>query len=178
MFELIFCALITIFPDYLYRRFRQGKRLGHEITLFTVWYELRWGITSCAVLAIALISVIFYYHPSTSNVTSLFRTVSILSDTPGRVEEVYVANNQFVRAGDPLFRLDTSRQRAAAETAKRRIAEFDAAMQLAYAEVNSARGNIQAAEADLRQARDELSRRDEINRRNPQLISENEMAIH
>ena len=118
MLELIFSALITILPDYLYRRHKQGKRLGYEITLYSVWYELRWGIT-CALLAITLLSVIFYYHPTTSNVTSLFRTVTILSDTGGRVEEVYVSNNQEVRAGDPIFRLDTTRQQAAAETAGR-----------------------------------------------------------
>jgi len=33
-------------PEYLYRRYRQGKRLGKEITFFSIWYELRWGITS------------------------------------------------------------------------------------------------------------------------------------
>ena len=175
MIELIFSALITILPDYLYRRHRQGKRLGHEINLFSVWYELRWGITSCAVLAITLISVIFYFHPSTSNVTSLFRTVTILSDTGGRVEEVYVANNQFVRAGEPIFRLDTKRQRAAAETARRRIAEFDAALQMAYSEVNVAGGNIQAAESALRQAQDERRRRERMQQRNPQVVSEEEI---
>jgi len=175
MIELIFSALITILPDYLYRRHKQGKRLGHEITLFSVWYELRWGITSCAVLAITLISVIFYFHPGTSNVTSLFRTVTILSDTGGRVEEVYVANNQFVRAGEPIFRLDTTRQRAAAETARRRIAEFDAALQMAYSELNVAGGNILAAESVLRQAQDELRRREQMLQRNPQVVSEEEV---
>ena len=115
---------------HLYRRHKQGKRLGHEITFYNVWYELRWGITSCAVLAISLISVIFYFHPTTSNVTSLFRTVTILSDMPGRVAEVYVQNNQDVRAGDPIFRLDTRRQEAAAETARRQINEIDVALVL------------------------------------------------
>jgi len=41
MLELFFSALVTVLPDYLYRRYKQGKRLGHEITLFSVWYELR-----------------------------------------------------------------------------------------------------------------------------------------
>jgi hypothetical protein len=31
MLELLLCSLLTIFPDYLYRRYRQGKRLGKEI---------------------------------------------------------------------------------------------------------------------------------------------------
>ena len=50
MLELISCSILTILPDYLFRRFVQGKRFGHEITLFSVWYELRWGITLCLML--------------------------------------------------------------------------------------------------------------------------------
>ena len=46
MLEIILCSLVTILPDYLYRRYRQGKRFGHEITLFSVWFELRFGIIS------------------------------------------------------------------------------------------------------------------------------------
>ena len=44
MFELIICSLVTILPDYLYRRYAQNKRFGKEITFYSVWYELRWGI--------------------------------------------------------------------------------------------------------------------------------------
>jgi multidrug resistance efflux pump len=175
MLELFFSALVTIVPDYLYRRHKQGKRLGHEINLFTVWYELRWGITACAVLAISLLTIIFYFHPTTSNVTSLFRTVSILSDRPGRVEEVYVTDNEFVRAGDAIFRLDTQRQRAAAETARRRIAEVDAAVTVARSELLAAEGNITAAESQLRQAEDELNRRQSLSERNQNVVSEQEI---
>jgi multidrug resistance efflux pump len=167
MIELVFSFLITVMPDYLYRRHRQGKRLGHEITLYNVWYELRWGITSCAVLAISLITLIFYYHPTTSNVTSLFRTVAILSDTPGRVAEVYVQNNQDVRAGDPIFRLDTRRQEAAAETARRRITEVEAALVLVESKLAAAEGTAQSATALLQQAEDELTRILNIRRANP-----------
>lgn len=158
MIELFFSFLITVVPDYLYRRNKQGKRLGHEITLYNVWYELRWGITSCAVLAISLITVIFYFHPTTNNVTSLFRTVAILSDTPGRVAEVYVQNNQDVRAGDPIFRLDTRRQEAAVETALRQIDEIDAALALVESELAAAEGTVQSRTALLQQAEDDLAR--------------------
>mgnify|MGYP001822942496 FL=1 len=171
MIELVFSFLITVLPDYLYRRHKQGKRLGHEITFYNVWYELRWGITSCAVLAISLISVIFYFHPTTSNVTSLFRTVTILSDMPGRVAEVYVQNNQDVRAGDPIFRLDTRRQEAAAETARRQINEIDVALVLAESELAAAEGTVLSATALLQQAEDDLNRTLEIRRANPGGIS-------
>ena len=43
MLELMFCSLLTILPDYLYRRYVQGKRFGKEITFFSVWYELQMG---------------------------------------------------------------------------------------------------------------------------------------
>lgn len=175
MLELLFSALVTILPDYLYRRYKQGKRLGHEINLFSVWYELRWGITGCAVLAISLLTVIFYFHPTTNNVTSLFRTVSILSDRPGRVEEVYVSDNQFVRAGEPIFRLDTQRQRAAAETARRRILEVDAAIAVARSEIAAADGAIVAAQSQLKQAEDDLRRREDLADRNQTIVSEQEL---
>ena len=176
MLELLFSALITIFPDFLYRRYKQGKRLGQEITIFSVWYELRWGITSCAILATVLITVIFYFHPTSNNITSLFRTVTILSDTGGRVEEVYVSNNQFVQQGDPIFRLDTSRQQAAVETAYRRMAEIEAAVVMAKTELEVTQGNIHVAEAALRGAQDELIRRQQAAQINRSVVSEQELA--
>ena len=67
MIELLLCSLVTILPDYLYRRYVQGKRLGHEITLYSVWFELRYGITACIGLTIMLVTLILYFHPATSN---------------------------------------------------------------------------------------------------------------
>src|SRR5258706_2111707 len=117
MLELLLCSLLTIFPDYLYRRYRQGKRLGQEITFFSVWFELRWGIVSCLMLTVALITVIFYYHPTTRNVTAFFRTVPIISEKNGRVAEIYARLSDHVEKGAPIFRLDSSQQDAAAESA-------------------------------------------------------------
>ena len=88
MLELILCSLITVLPDYLYRRYRQGKIWGEQITFFTMWYELRWGITACLILTVSLITVVFYYHPSTTNAGLYFRTIPLLPEGGGRVEEV------------------------------------------------------------------------------------------
>ena len=176
MIELLFSALITILPDYLYRRHKQGKRLGYEINFYNFWYELRWGITCCVILATTLLTVIFYYHPTATNVTSLFRTVTILSDMPGRVEYVYVENNQYVNQGDPIFRLDTTRQRAAATTARSRIAEMDAAIAVATSELGVAEGNIESARSALAQAEDELRRSLDIRQRNPAMVSERDIT--
>src|ERR1700739_4021159 len=85
MFELMLCSLFTFVPDYLYRRYAQGKRIGQEITLFSMRYELRWGITGCGILTGLLITVIFYFHPSTSSAALFFRTVPMVPETSGRV---------------------------------------------------------------------------------------------
>ncbi len=159
MLEFLACSLVTILPDYLLRRFLQGKRLGHEINLFSVWYELRWGITACLILTIALITVIFFYHPSTTNVSSLFRTVSVLPESGGRVDKVFVKNNQQVKAGDLLFTLDSSVERATAELGRRRIVEIEAELVLAQSDLAAAEGSIAQATGARDQAVNELERR-------------------
>lgn len=162
MFELLICSLVTILPDYLYRRYRQGKRWGHEITFFTMWYELRHGITLCAMLTISLITLVFFYHPATSNVRSFFRTVTILPETGGRVSEVHVTNNQQVAAGELLFRLDDASQRAAVETAERRVQEVEASLVVAEANLAAALGSVTRAEAALNQSQEDLAREQEL----------------
>jgi multidrug resistance efflux pump len=169
--ELLLCSALTIFPDYLYRRYVQGKRLGQEITLFSVWYELRWGITLCLILTVSLITTIFYFHPSTTSAVSVFRTVTILPETNGRVAETYVNINQRVAQGQPLFRLDSTEQEAAIETAKRRIAEVDATMEVATAQLAEAEGKIVQARGALQQALDEFGVRAELRQRNADAIS-------
>jgi multidrug resistance efflux pump len=167
MLELMLCSIFTIVPDYLYRRYRQGKRFGKEITLFSVWFELRWGITTCLVLAICLITTIFYNHPSTSNVTLFFRTVPIVPETIGRVAEIYVGVSAPVKEGQAIFRLDASKQEAAVETARRKITEVDAEMTVARADVEKADGQMQQAKSAYQQTTDELETKQELYRRNP-----------
>ncbi|MEL6197763.1 MAG: HlyD family secretion protein, partial [Pseudomonadota bacterium] len=71
MLEFLICSSVTILPDFLVRRYLQGKRIGQEINLFSVWYELRWGISTCVLLTVSLITMIFYFHPSTTNVNAI-----------------------------------------------------------------------------------------------------------
>src|SRR5687768_3927496 len=113
MIEVLLCSVVTILPDFLFRRFVQGKRIGREITLYSVWFELRYGITTCLILTITLLTLILYYHPATSSAISFYRTVPILPEGSGRVEDVYVGLREKVKAGQRLFKLDSSRQEAA-----------------------------------------------------------------
>ena len=100
MLEFLVCSMLTILPDYLYRRYAQGKRIGKEITLYSMWFELRWGITCCIILTVCLITTIFYNHPSTTSATLFFRTVPILPETNGRVAAAMSACRTFHARSD------------------------------------------------------------------------------
>lgn len=175
MLEILLCSLVTIVPDYLFRRYYQGKRFGKEITLYSVWFELRWGITGCLVLAVGLITVIFYNHPSTTNVTLFYRTVPIVPEINGRVAEVYVGFSGPIARGAPIFRLDSSTQEAAVETARRRIAEVEADLVVAKADLLKAEGQIQEAKSSHQQALDELATKQELQKRNPGIVAQREI---
>ena len=159
MLELILCSSLTILPDYLLRRFFQGKRIGREITFFSVWYELRWGISACVMLTVLLITIIFYYHPSTSSATSFFRTIPILPEASGRVSEIDVklsgASGE-IEKGQPIFKLDSTVEEAEVEVGKRRIAEVEASMVMARADIAVAEGQLEQARGALKQFVDEL----------------------
>jgi multidrug resistance efflux pump len=175
MFELMICSLVTILPDYLYRRYRQGKRFGKEITFFSVWYELRWGLTGCLMLTISLITMIFYFHPSTTSAALYFRTVPILPEGSGRVAEVNVGFSEAVKKGDVLFRLDSSKQQAALETSKRKIEEVDASLISARSDVVKADAQAGEAKASYQQAKDEFDTKSELQRRNPGIVPQRDI---
>lgn len=175
MLELAICSLLTILPDYLYRRFAQGKRFGKEITLFSVWYELRWGITGCLMLTVALITSVFFFHPATRNAALLFRTVPILPEGAGRVVEVNFGYSAAVKKGDVLFTLDSSKQKAALETATRKVAEIDASLETAKSDVVKAEAQLGEAKANYQQAKDELDVKIELQRRNPGIVPQRDI---
>ena len=175
MLELMLCSILTLLPDYLFRRYVQGKRIGHEITLFSVWYELRWGITLCLILTVVLIMTVLYNHPSSTAVNALFRTVSIFAETGGRVEKVYVGYNEHVKQGQPLIKLESSRQEAAVDTALAKIAEVEGATILAKSDVLTSEGKLDEAKGNYQQAVDEYETKKKLYERNPDVVATREL---
>jgi multidrug resistance efflux pump len=175
MLEMFLCSLFTIFPDYLFRRYIQGKRFGKEITIYSVWYELRWGITGCVILTVTLITLIFYFHPSTRSAVSFYRTVPILPEGVGRVDEVYVTSRDKVKAGQKIFKLDSTKQEATIEAANRKILEVDAQVEQAKVELAGSEGKIQEARSAYLQAQEELDTKLELQRRNAPSVAVREI---
>jgi hypothetical protein len=116
MLELLFCSMLTIVPDYLFRRYAQGKRLGKEITFYSVWFELRWGITPLDPDSDPNHGD-FLQPLSTRNVT-LFLEPPIVPEINGRVAEVYVGARSY-QQGAPLQADSSNRRRS--ESARRKI---------------------------------------------------------
>jgi multidrug resistance efflux pump len=171
MLELLFCSALTILPDYLFRRFVQGKRFGKEITLYSVWFELRWGITTCLILTVLLILTVFYNHPSTTNVTLFYRTIPILPEINGRVSKVMVDYSGHVEKGAPIFELDDSKQQAAVAVARRKLEEVDADIAVARLDLTKAGHQLDEAKANYQQAEDELDTKEELLRRNSTAVA-------
>jgi multidrug resistance efflux pump len=126
-------------------------------------------------LTVSLITMIFYFHPSTTSATLFYRTVPIISETTGRVAEVHVDVSAPVKQGEVLFRLDSAKQEASLLTARRKIAEIDAAMLGAQADIMKAEGQLQEAKGALQQAQDELDVKRELQRRNPGIVPQRDI---
>src|ERR1700709_2866088 len=123
----------------------------------------------------ALITMIFYYHPSTSSATLYFRSVPIVPEVAGRVAEVHVDISASVKKGEVLFRLDSAKQEAALLTAKRKIAEVDAAMLAAQTDVQKAEGNLQEERGAVQQATDGRDAKSELQKRNPGIVPQRDI---
>ena len=171
MLEVLLCSMLTILPDYLFRRFVQGKRFGKEITLYSVWFELRWGLTTCLILTVLLILTVFYNHPATTSVTLFYRTIPILPEINGRVAKVMVDYSGHVEKGAPIFELDDSKQQAAVAVARRKIEEVDADIAVAQLDVTKAGHQLDEAKANYQQALDEFQTKNELLQRNSSAVA-------
>ena len=132
MFELLFTSFPAVF------RYYQLKRRGEAMT---VW-NMRTAVFAWAVMAFFLFLTIFYFHPKSYSGLLPFRTISVVAQTSGPVTEIGVANGQRVAAGDLLFRIEDSSQKARLQQAE---AEFD---KIAAAETK-AKDNLKLATASV-----------------------------
>jgi multidrug resistance efflux pump len=108
----------------------------------------KWTLSTAALGGIFLIGLILlimnYNHPFTTNARIYFATTPIIPDVKGRVIEVPVKNNELLKQGDVLFRVDPTSYKF--EVMQRRAALSEAEQnvtQLKFAHDNA----LAAAEA-------------------------------
>lgn len=147
MFELLF----TSFPAVI--RYFQLRRRGESMT---VW-NMKTAVFLWAIMAVAVFTLVFYFHPKTYAGVVPYRTVSVVAQTTGPVTEVAVTNGQRVEAGDLLFRIEDSAQRAALAEAQAQLAVIDAEEGKAEDSKKVAEAGVTEIEARIVSLQDDLN---------------------
>lgn len=111
---------------------------------------LMFGVPLVVIAAIALWWSLSGGTVSTDNAYVQQDKVSVASDVAGRIVEVAVKENQSVKAGDLLFRIDPEPYRIA-------LAQADAAIANAQVQVTTMRASYAGTDADIQAARDRIA---------------------
>ncbi|MBX3593871.1 HlyD family secretion protein [Sphingomonas sp.] len=111
---------------------------------------LMFGVPAVVIAAIALWWAFSGGTVSTDNAYVQQDKVSVASDVAGRIVEVAVKENQKVKAGDLLFRIDPEPYRIA-------VAQADAAIANAQVQVTTLQANYAGTGADIQAAKDRIA---------------------
>jgi membrane fusion protein, multidrug efflux system len=133
----------------------------------TLLQRLRWPLM---LLAPAALLVGLYLHltggryQSTDDAYTQAATVSISANVAGRVLEIYVHDNEIVRRGDPLYRLDDAPFRIAVSDAEAKLAS-------ARLQIESLKSTYRQKQVELHSARDSLAYAQREFERNSRLLA-------
>lgn len=103
---------------------------------------LMFGVPALMLAALAYVYLTSGRYVSTDNAYVKADMVSVSPDVGGRIVQVFVAQNQAVKAGEPLFEIDPAPYRLA-------LAEADAQLAAAASNVNSLKAKYAMTEAQL-----------------------------
>ena len=116
-------------------------------------------------IVVALCALIFGYNliadrltPYTADATVQAYVVTMAPEVAGNIVAVQVKDNQRVKQGDVLFRIDPQRFETAAASAEASLAQAGQAVGASTAEVAAAEANVARARADLRATEEQSSR--------------------
>lgn len=111
------------------------------------------------------------YTPYTSQARVHALVVPIASEVSGTVTDVYVSNNQFVKAGEELFSIDRERYMLTVQTAEADLQSARQATGSAAASVVSAEASVGSAIAGMIRSKKDFDRLSRIKEEDPGAIS-------
>jgi multidrug efflux system membrane fusion protein len=118
--------------------------------------NLRIAIVAAAVLTGLLVVYILDYYPRTDTAVVFANYIGIASQVDGPITHFYVHENQYVKAGDPLFEIDDRPYRYALEdavseqqTLEGKIHDTERTIASQQSGVSVSQANISSAQADL-----------------------------
>jgi len=129
--------------------------------------RLRWPLMLVAPVAVAIAAYLYLTsgrYQSTDDAYTQAATVSISANVSGRVLQVYVHDNQIVKQGEPLYRLDDAPFRIA-------VSEAEAKLASERLQIASLKSTYRQKQVELRSARDSLAYAQRQFDRNSRLLS-------
>ena len=129
------------------------------------------------VVSLLLYLVADRYTPYTSQARVAGYVVGVAPKVAGAVVAVHVANNQSVKAGQPLVEIDPSQYRIALDKARSDLANARTQVGAGGAAVEAARANLRAAQAAEVSARQDALRLRTLRAQDPGTISERRQEV-
>ena len=128
------------------------------------------------ILAACVVLMIWYLvadriTPFTSQARVHALVVPIASEVSGTVTDIDVANNQFVNAGEVLFRVEPDRYQFAVETAQANLQSARQATGVSTANIDAAVASLESAQANLIRSEQDASRLARIRDEDPGAVS-------
>jgi multidrug resistance efflux pump len=139
---------------------RGGLTLGLVILLSLAWYLMADRFT-----------------PYTDQARLQGYVIGVAPKVAGVVTRVWIANNEEVEAGQPLFEIDTSQYEIALQKARSDLENAQRQVAAGSAVVESARANLRAARANEVKAEKDLNRLQRLYQEDPGTISQRRLEI-
>jgi len=137
--------------------------------IFIKFKWLPWNATSQVTVAIipivgltVLILMLNVFAPSSADVRVIKYVVQVLPQVRGRVIEVPVKGNDYVKKGDLLFRIDPTPYQLTVKTLEAQLANAEGASRQLKEEFKSATANKQAVSARVELARQRVAQYQEL----------------
>src|SRR5688572_13759395 len=137
----------------------KGSRRGAIVVLLLIVLSLTWYFVSDRLT------------PYTSQARVQAFVVPVAAEVPGLVLKVYVKNNDEVQKGQPLFDIDPTPYRIAAEKSRSDFETVRRSINGANSAVVAARAGVQAAVASEVYARQDATRLEQIFKEDPGAVS-------
>ena len=128
-------------------------------------------------MGLALLLLVIYlradrFTPYTSQARIHALVVPIAAEVSGSIVSVSVSNNQQVKAGQELFRIDSERYQLAVQAAEANLEAARQAVGASAANVAAARASVQSAKANMVRASDDYERLNRITQEDPGAVSQ------
>lgn len=139
-------------------------------------------IGAVVVATLIIVSLILYFAgdrltPYSSQARIQAFVVPVAAEVSGKVQKVYIKNNDEVQQGQPLFEIDPSQYLIALQRGRADYESIRRSVNASAAAVEAARASLEAAEASQQMAEKDANRQERLYEEDPGAISVRRLEI-